>query len=157
MTEIRTSALHAFLAGVGPDGRGRRLDDVLALPDRDLERIHDYIQWLFPLTTRSGAQPDAPVLTPSDLAAIPADAIAVANLRRAADRMLAFYRANDHWLGRSDHNHLRISRIIACLRQLVGGEVARAFYDSVMARVQEGGKRVDPHNIAYWQRALGHD
>jgi hypothetical protein len=56
--------LHAFLAGAGTDSRGRSIEWVLALSDDELESIHDYIQWLFPLQTRSGAQPLAPVLTP---------------------------------------------------------------------------------------------
>jgi hypothetical protein len=148
------SPLHAFLAGLGPDGSGRRLDEVLALPDSALERIHDYIQWLFPLATRSGAQPNAPVLSRADLAAIPADPAALANLRRATARMLAFYRANDHWLVRSDHNHLRITRIIASLRQLAGIDDARAFHAAIMARQNAVGSPVDPGNLAYWDRAL---
>ena len=56
-----TGPLHAFLAGVGKDSRGRTVDDVLGLADGPLEYIHDYIQWLFPLSTRSMAQPGAPV------------------------------------------------------------------------------------------------
>ncbi len=55
--------LHAFLAGAGVDSQGRSIEMVLALSDDELESIHDYIQWLFPLQTRSSAQPLAPVLT----------------------------------------------------------------------------------------------
>jgi subtilisin family serine protease len=78
-----TDPLHAFLAGRGTDGRGRTLERVLAFSDDELERVHDYIQWLFPLPTRSMAQPDAPVLTGDAIEAIKADSQAVANLRSA--------------------------------------------------------------------------
>jgi hypothetical protein len=33
--------IHAFLSGSGKDGAGRSLDSVLALPDHQLEYIHD--------------------------------------------------------------------------------------------------------------------
>ena len=102
------SPLHAYLAGEGSDGRGHTIEDVLALPDEALERIHDYIQWLFPLPTRSMAQPGAPVLTPDEIAAIRADEQAIANLRRGAERMRQFYERTDDWLSPHDHNHLRI-------------------------------------------------
>src|SRR5215211_6636687 len=112
VAETPTGPLHAFLAGYGRDGRGRTIEDVLALSDDELERIHDYIQWLFPLPSRSMAQPNAPILTSREIEAIRADALAVANLRRAAQRMLVFYRTSKPWLTWSDHNHLRITRIL---------------------------------------------
>src|SRR4051794_17153937 len=115
-----TSPLRSYLAGTGRDGRGRTIDDVLAFSDDDLERVHDFIQWLFPLPTRSAAQPNAPVLSAADIAAIRSDEAALANLRRASERMLRFYRDTDFWLARDDHNHLRITRILHALRLLQG-------------------------------------
>jgi hypothetical protein len=152
--ETPAGPLHAFLAGSGRDGRGRTVEDVLALSDDALERIHDYIQWLFPLPTRSMAQPGAPVLTPAEAAAIRADARAVENLRRAARRMLAFYGATRHWLALSDHNHLRITRILKSLRDLVSAEEARQFYEGVMALNRAAGAPVSPTNVAYWSEAV---
>jgi hypothetical protein len=146
--------IYDFLTGLGLDGRGRALVDVLAQDDAALEYVHDYIQWLFPLTTRSGAQPNAPILTEHEIELIRLDETALANLRRATTRMLAFYRDTDAWLTRSDHNHLRITRIIASLRLLAGQDAARAFHDAIMALHAAGGSPVDPHNLAYWDRAL---
>jgi hypothetical protein len=148
------SRLHAFLGGTGRDAAGRSLDDVLALDDRALEHIHDYIQWLFPLPTRSAAQPQSPVLTQADVAAIGADPGALANLGRASERMLAFYQGTRHWLARSDHNHLRISRIIGSLRLLAGPEAAGGFYDAVTALHRDAGSPIDPRNLGYWERAV---
>ena len=70
MSPPSESSLHAYLAGRGRDDRGRTLDEVLAFSDADLERVHDYVQWLFPLPTRSLAQPGAPVLAAADIEAI---------------------------------------------------------------------------------------
>ena len=148
------SPLHSYLAGEGADGRGRRIEDVLDFSDEALERSHDYVQWLFPLPTRSMAQPGAPVLSPADIAAIRADRRALANLRRAAARMLRFYEATDDWLTWSDHNHLRISRILQSLRLLAGEADAKAFYRAVLDRHAAAGSPVDPRNLAYWDRAV---
>ena len=59
---VGESRLMAFYRG-GRDDRGRRLEDVLGWDHHQLELVHDYIQWMFPLTERSMAQPSAPVLS----------------------------------------------------------------------------------------------
>jgi hypothetical protein len=149
-----SGALHAYLAGSGRDGRGRTIEDVLAFHDDQLEAVHDFVQWLFPLRARSGAQPNAPVLTQDEVDAIRGDPQAIANLRRGAERMLRFYRETGGWLTRDDHNHLRISRIIASLAILAGADAARAFHDAIMARHAAEGSPVNPRNLAYWSNAL---
>jgi len=154
MPPMAAGPIHAYLSGHGKDGAGRSLDSVLALPDRQLEHIHDYIQWLFLLPTRSMAQPHSPVLTAEEIAAIRADPAALANLARATERMLAFYRQTDDWLVPSDHNHLRISRILQSLTILSGPEAARRFYTAIIARVEASGARIAPGNRRYWDAAV---
>src|SRR5262245_5587601 len=63
------SRLLDFYRGEGTDAEGRRLDDILAWRDGRLEAVHDFIQWLFPLPEPSRFNPDAPLLTPHDIAA----------------------------------------------------------------------------------------
>lgn len=82
------SALVDFLMGVGPDGSGRRIGEVLAFDDAQLERRHDFIQWLFPLPEPSRTVPGSPVLLPRDVAALKAVPLAGEHLRLAAARML---------------------------------------------------------------------
>jgi hypothetical protein len=115
-----SSVIHAFLIGEGRDARGRTVHDVLGMSDADLEHHHDYIQWLFPVPTRSAAVPGSPFLSLDEIATIQPDPRACAALERAAQRMTRFYPGNDHWLVAYDHNHLRITRIIQSLRLLVG-------------------------------------
>ncbi len=38
-----------FLNGTAADIHGRTFDDVLAFSDEQIERTHNFIQWLFPL------------------------------------------------------------------------------------------------------------
>ena len=58
-----------FFAG-GADDDGRTFDEILGWDDARLEMVHDYIQWIFPLPERSGANPWAPVLDAATIAAI---------------------------------------------------------------------------------------
>ncbi|MCK8785431.1 opioid growth factor receptor-related protein [Roseomonas sp. NAR14] len=147
------SPLLAFLSGTGPDHAGRRLDEILARDDAWLEHRHDYIQWLFPIPTPSGPNPLAPVLTPAEAAAARARPEALANLRRSTDRMRAFYAATRHWRAPHDHNHLRITRILHCLRLLPGAEAAAAFHAGILALLGPGGAPVNRASLDFWRRA----
>lgn len=143
----------SFLEGEGRDSRGRTVFDVLSLNDADLERMHDFIQWLFPLPEPSAAVADTPVLTEAEVEAIRASAMAQCALAAATDRMAAFYAATTHWLAPHDHNHLRITRIIRSLRLLSGQEQADAFKSLVMARVEAVRAPVNARSLGYWATA----
>ena len=147
------SALADFLAGRSPDAHGRTHSGILAWPDEDLEARHDFIQWLFPLPEASRAVPGSPVLGQADIEAVRASPAAQRNLAAATGRMLAFYRARDHWLRSHDHNHLRITRIIRSLRLLAGEAPADAFRSAILARVGQNGGGVNPTTLDYWAQA----
>jgi hypothetical protein len=153
MTES-AGPLHAFLSGNGRDGRGRLVADVLGFSDHELERHHDFIQWLFPLPVRSSAQPNAPVLDDAQIAAIRDDPDATANLSRGSERMLRFYRDTDAWLCLADHNHLRITRIIRSLKLLVGLDAARAFYETILALHRDAGSPINAASLRFWKEAV---
>lgn len=160
----------AFFEGTATDDRGRSLADVLAFDDAALERIHDYIQWLFPLVERSGANPGAPRLDEAAIAAFRASPSLRAKLRAAFDRMLAFYglRRNGErvvedatfasraqWLTPGNHNHLRLTRIITSLRLLGLEREAHALFQA-LARLYdtEAGRRsITAETFRYWERA----
>jgi len=83
-----------FFSGCGADHMGRGLAEILAWEDRELEDVHDYIQWLFPLFTRSAFNAGAPLLTESVREEFTEGAnrdLLRGGLRRAFERMLRFY------------------------------------------------------------------
>jgi hypothetical protein len=129
--------------------------DVLGFSDNELEAVHDYIQWLFPLTTPSAAQPHSPVLIPDEIAAIRADPRSIEMLNTAAERMLRFYWDTRWWLAPHDHNHLRITRILHSLRLLVGPAPARAFHKAILDLHEAGGSPVNARSMRYWAEAAG--
>ena len=147
------SPVVAFLTGRGGDAAGRSLAEVLAFDDDQLERRHDFIQWLFPLAEPSRAVPGSPVLTPADIAALRSSSTAQANLRAAADRMARFYAATSAWRAPFDHNHLRITRIVRSLRLLVGDADADAFRAAVLDLLGSGAKVVNASSRRFWAEA----
>jgi hypothetical protein len=148
-----TTPIVAFLTGVGLDGAGRSLAQVLALDDAELERRHDFIQWLFPLPEASRAVAGAPVLSADDVRQLRDSPAAQANLRAAAARMSHFYAQTAHWLALHDHNHLRITRIIKSLRLLTGDAAADAFREAILNRVSGQRRTVSQMSLEFWMAA----
>ena len=144
-----------FLCGEGVGPSGRLLSEVLAYDDDILEREHNYIQWLFPLTEESQQVHDTPVLTVEEVVAIRSDQLALEHQLRAVERMLQFYKENDHWLTLMDHNHLRITRMLKSLRLLHSLSMAERVYNILMERVHQAGDPIRPQNIAYWTDTVG--
>jgi hypothetical protein len=155
VSEIVAGPIHAYLAHVGRDSRGRLACEILNFSDEQLETTHDYIQWLFPLPTRSAAQPHSPVLSVGEIEAIRADLRAGNTLQQAADRMVQFYRDTNWWLTWEDHNHLRITRIIKSLNLLKSPDAAKRFHGEILALHNVAGAPVNSRSLAFWAEAAG--
>ena len=85
------SPLVAFYRGEGRDHRGRLLSHIHQYAFDDLERHHDYIQWLFPLPEPSGANASAPLLSQEDIAAFEREEPLRNALLKSFQLMLQFY------------------------------------------------------------------
>ena len=159
----------AFYDGSGFDDRGRSLQDILNFNDSQLEYIHDFIQWLFPLREPSQANPDAPCLDDTGIERFRQSPQLRENMLRALDRMLAFYglarkgddiiqtpQFADHagWLTPGNHNHLRLTRMIKSLRLLGNEESALALFDRLSAihddERRRGFKNISDLTYVFW-------
>ncbi len=152
MTVTGQGALHAFLAGRGRGSGGRTVADVLAFTPLEIERVHDFVQWLFPNRTPSRFNPEAPVLTDAERDAIRADPVAMANFRAGVSMMRDFYEAHPGWRGSADHNHLRITRILLALRELGAPGEAEAFHREIL---HLAGPAVSARSRRFWAEAIG--
>jgi hypothetical protein len=138
------SRIIEFYSGAEPDHRGRYLHEIQQWADGQLEVVHDYIQWLFPLPEPSGFNLAAPVLTRESIQEFRARPDLQGKLRVSFLRMLHFYgfeaRSGEGitvtrapnlaanatgWLSPGNHNHLRITRILRCLTVLGGCPLVR--------------------------------
>ena len=162
-----------FYAGEGTDARGRRLEEILAWDDARLESVHDYVQWLFPLPEPSAFNPHAPTLTEATVRAFQQAATLRARLGQALHRMLAFYglveasrqgrveieRSADfaaksrNWLHPGNHNHLRLTRILTCLRLLGLEAQSRALLACLERIAAEHPHAISSTTLAYWRKA----
>lgn len=161
-----------FFSG-GEDDQGRTLDAILGWDDARLEMVHDYIQWIFPLPERSGANPWAPVLDAAAIAAIRSRAETQERLRAAFERMVTFYGfalednavvegprfavVARNWLHAGNHNHLRLTRMLRSLRVLGLEREAAALWSAlrvVYERERAAGRRtITEETVAFWQDA----
>ena len=145
--------LITFLKDQEPDFNVRFLSDIWNFRDIDIERNHDFIQILFPLEIRSNNTShhyyiDSPELL-SDLIN---DDLVKENIIKSSKWFLKFLSRNEHWRKSQDHNHLRITRIIKCLRLIVSDEEADNFYDDVL-ELLGNNNLVNKRTLEFWSEA----
>ena len=162
------SRLTDFTRGDAPDTEGRLISDIWAFSDRELESVHDFIQWLFPLREPSRFNADAPLVHTSDIQAFRSDPALRAALLQSFDVFLAFlglaregegegvqvvpaadYARKKSVFRQANHNWLRITRVLASTRMLGLEHESRAFF----AFLETLRDTVDPISFGYWQRA----
>ncbi|MGE0041588.1 MAG: opioid growth factor receptor-related protein [Vicinamibacterales bacterium] len=164
-----------FYRGRAPDDAGRTIVSVWGFDAEMLEWRHDFIQWLFPLRSPSGANPSAPVLTDDDVRAFREDPALRARLGRSLDLMLCFYgyaregdgpatrivetpdaaARRENWVTPGNHNFLRLTRILRSLTLLGLGAEAAALHGA-LARLYEGeaGPVIGPRTFQFWLEAV---
>jgi hypothetical protein len=147
-----------FLSGERPDGQGRYQRDLLGWTDEQLESVHDFIQWMFPLTEPSPVNPDAPVLDQDTIREIRSRPDLQQSLRASAQRMRQFYAGSRHWIVPGNHNHLRITRILKSLRLTGLGPEADSFFDWLTAIYNEERRKSRPgitdRSYEFWKQAV---
>lgn len=153
----------------GQDDEGRALDEILNWPDAELEGVHDFIQWLFPLPERSGANPSAPVLDAVTMDAFLTSEDLRQRLRASFLRMLRFYglefrdgavqpgedfaARSANWLSPGNHNHLRLTRILRSLRLLGLSSESTALFAALTEIYASHPGRITPRTYQFWQNA----
>jgi hypothetical protein len=145
--------------------------DIWAWSNEEWEGIHDFIQWLFPLPEPSQFNPNAPLLTPDDVAAFKKESLLQTNMLHAFERLLLFLglslepdgqvveglhfstRVDDVWAA-PNHNWLRVTRALRSLTLLGLGDRARALYDRLSAFYHSGRFPIPRGTFQYWTEAI---
>jgi Opioid growth factor receptor (OGFr) conserved region len=175
---VANTPIIGFYSGTQPDHRGRFLGEIQGSPDAQLESVHDYIQWLFPLPERSRFNVAAPVLTDESIHEFRTRPELQENLRASFLRMMNFYGFEARleepitvtrgpnfaaktagWLSPGDHNHLRITRILRCLTVLGLEAEAKAFFDCLSEIYEDEQNKplpaISDETMLYWKEAVG--
>ena len=145
--------LIAFLKNEDVDFKNRTLSDIWAYDDSQIEVNHDYIQLLFPLNKPSRHSFHNVYLSDdTQIAEIRSSEIIQANIRISAHWFLMFLKRVQHWRVGYNHNQLRITRIIECLRLLVSDSDADKFYQEVLSILGPEIK-INEHTFKFWREA----
>jgi len=109
---------------------GYLFNEILQWNDEQLEQVHDYIQYLFPLKEKSQYNKNAPLLTDIDINQFKNNPLLRKHVRKALRKMLSFYGIKKiinttfyyqwngqkkQWLSLNNHNYLRLTRIMKFL------------------------------------------
>ena len=128
----------AFMRGEAADQSGRTIEDYFLFTDAEWEACHNHMQWAFPTRTKSKFNPDAPVIPEDYFFFEGTDSKLEGNLLKLLGIYLKFLgfeisinefddmrvtvdntalaRHGFYWMRPYDHNHLRITRMIECLK-----------------------------------------
>jgi hypothetical protein len=165
------SRLQDFYRGQGTDTERRLLKSIWTWDDGEIEEVHDFIQWLFPLPEPSQFNPDAPLLTEEDIEAFKSDPVLQANLTKSFHRILGFLglslradgkvvegdnfpvRLHDVW-AMPNHNWLRISRILRSMTLLGMEAHAKALFDRLVAYYRSKRFPIPADTLRYWTDAV---
>lgn len=159
----------SFYKGLTPDRFGRTINAIWAFDDTQLEDIHNYIQVLFPSRTPSQFV-NAPLLDDATVRAFHDDPDLRDRLLRSLDLMLHFYGlrregtdivpAEDfeakarNWLTPYNHNFLRLTRILICLKTLGLPQWADALFHQLQAIYHTHQAIIGAETFRYWSEAV---
>jgi opioid growth factor receptor-like protein len=156
----------SFYLGQTADRHGRKIADIWAYDHDRLEDVHNYIQFLFP-----SQQPSqfavAPLLDAETIQAFQDNADLRNRLLQSLDLMLDFYglrreegrivkapafaRRAANWLTPYNHNFLRITRILICLKTLGLPEWNRAVFACLQELYADHADAIGAETFQYWK------
>lgn len=141
-----------FLLAKEPDFKGRMIQDIWNYSDEEIEGIHDFIQILFPLNKKSQSVFHGHYLDTDDLVqSIKDDEQVKENILKSSEWFLSFLKRHDYWKRGYNHNQLRITRVIECLRLIVGDKEANSFYKLI--KILTKNANLNKKTTEFWDNA----
>jgi hypothetical protein len=142
--------------------------DIWAFDHDQLEKVHNFVQWLFPLPEPSDFNKDAPLLDDETIAAFRESFELQDRLLRSFDVMLNFLELKVagnkvirrgeplHWLTWKNHNFRRLTRIMRCLILLGLRPFAEALRDC-LTDIYVEHPVIDEETMRYWKEAVAYE
>lgn len=158
-----------FYRGERGNNVGHTLADMMTWTNGQLEMDHDWVQWVFASNERSMMNGEAPVLTKDESKIFESDPELQDKVKQSFIRMLTFLDfkltkddesgvfiepKDDNipwWIrGSFNHNMLRMTRVLKCLRLTGLTQYAMAMYDAL----REFKDKVSHNTWSYWHGAV---
>ena len=142
-----------FLKNESVDFKGRSLSEIWKYTDIQIEQNHDFIQVVFPLNKPSANAFHGFYLSDqSELLKLQNSETVKSNLVKSTGWFLDFLERSMSWREGYDHNQLRITRVIECLRLLVSNQAANTFYKGVLLMLGTDNT-VNQRALQFWSEA----
>jgi hypothetical protein len=174
----KRSRVVEFYTGISPDIDGRYIDEIFGYNYEQLENIHSYIQWIFPLNKPSYFNKNAPILTNDEIFVFKSNIIIKSNIVKAFRLLLNFYgfclsekegeikiikgkNFNDrikYWMTKGNHDFQRIRRILKFLKLTGMEHYALLFFSELTSLYKNGYKGIiGKYTYDYWNNAVTGD
>lgn len=138
-----------FYLQSGTDHKSRTFDDILLFSNEDLEKNHDYIQWLFPLKEPSIFNPNAPLLDDETIEEFKTNNKLRNNVIIAWLKMMSFY-LETNWISNNNHNYLRITRILTFLSLCDLSKQMACMLSFVLNQHIKNANLISIETVNYW-------
>lgn len=153
------------------NSKGLSIEKIWDFDFEELENRHDYIQWLFPSTDKSMFL-DVPDLNTKDIEKL--KKFYALSIFRSFCFILKFYGLvikvkkngmkiikddnyedrKNVWQTEYNHNYLRITRILKCLKLIGFERYSQAFLNCLLELYKENPKNFNDISISYWKQVL---
>lgn len=152
------------------------IDDILDFSDEELEKIHNYIQWLFPTQDPRNKDTGKPFLTLEDIKYFKNSKELLDKVLLSYYKMIGFYGFSHefkinteeyrelifsrnfeihsrNWLNKGNHNYLRLTRIISCLKSLGLEKEANELFDMLNRTYLIYPNKIGELTLQFWSSA----
>lgn len=170
----RNDEVLQFLRGEKIENYRHQIDAVTNFSDYDMEKYHDFIQWIFPTMEQSLAHPEAPTVDSHFAEELHKDSCALSGYCKGCKRFLHYIgfecSGNGNISSPADarpfyalphHNFLSMTRALNSLRQTGHDECSKTLYAQIMKELEEEPRNFVPREtVLYWmktQRRSLHD
>lgn len=113
------------------------LEEMLKVNNTWISSQHHFIQWWFPNYIPSKFNQNAPQLTDKIVSRLLKEHKFIKNLERLFNRMKTYYEQVKYYKSEFNHEHLRITRIINCLKIFGLGEKAIEFGENLLEETKD--------------------
>lgn len=152
------------------------IDDILDFSDEELEKIHNYIQWIFPTQDPRNKDTGKPFLTLEDIKYFKNSKELLDKVLLSYNRMISFYGFcyeinteeykskltfsqnfkihSRNWLDKGNHNYLRLTRMISCLKSLGLEKEANQLFDVLRRTYICNTWKIGIVTFGFWEKAI---
>jgi hypothetical protein len=163
------SKIIKFYENRARDNYGRKLEEMQKYSYEQLENIHNYIQWMFPLREKSSMNLSAPIIKDKDIAYIKDSSLIKGNMLISTLLISDFwgigkeFTGNEYfvksnriklWVTPMNHNFLRVTRVLKSLVLFDMKDEADILFKCFEEIRNNGNHHIIRGSFTYWKEAV---